>query len=177
MLIPMSYVREFPMIPGGGLFFIPIGLCIVAGALVARARMMLVWVGLALGIVAILLGGRFLEGLPPPSTAQVAFFVAAIVAEVIAFRVAMPRVRPAGLRPTLLVTLAIVGGHFLVMVPAFGLPILVLALLCLGNAATAWRMPAYPVSAAWFVDGLFKTCVGVAMWLASPAFGGGGIAR
>lgn len=173
----MSYVREFPLIPGGGLFLIPIGLCIIAGAFVARARMFLVWTGIALGVLAIMLGGRFLKGLPPPGVVQVAFFAAAIVAEAIAFRVAMPRVRPLGVRRALLVTLAIVGAHFLVMVPAFGVPIFVLALLCLGNAAAVWRLPTYPISAAWFVDGVFKTGVGVAMWLASPAFGGGPMVR
>lgn len=72
----------------------------------------------------------------------------------------------------LLGTLAIVGAHFLIMIPAFGIPIAVLALLCLANAAAAWRLPAYPISAAWFVDGVFKIAIGGAMWLASPAFSG-----
>ena len=72
----------------------------------------------------------------------------------------------------LLATLAIVGAHFLVMVPTFGAPILVLALLCIANAGVAWRAPAYPVSIAWFVDGVFKIGAGLAMWLASPFFAG-----
>lgn len=172
MWIPASYVHAFPFIPGGGLFFLPIGAGILLGALIRPFRMMLVWFGLALGIAAVMLGGKFFRGLPPPSVVQIAFFAAAIAAEVIAFRLIMPRVRPLGERPMLLATLAIVGAHFLIMIPTFGAPIFALALLCLANAGAAWRIAAYPISAAWFVDGLFKVGVGLAMLLASPVFTG-----
>jgi len=43
-----------------------------------------------------------------------------------------------------------------------------LAVLCLANASAAWRLPAYPLSAAWFIDGIFKIAIGGMMWLASP---------
>jgi len=172
MLIPASYVHEFPFIPGGGLFFLPIGAGILLGALIRPFRMTLVWLGLALGIAAIVLGGKYLRGLPPPTTLQIAFFAAAIIAEVIAFRLIMPRVRPLGERPLLLASLAIVGAHFLIMIPTFGLPIMALGLLCLANAGMAWRAPSYPISAAWFVDGLFKVGIGLVMLLASPVFMG-----
>lgn len=173
MLIPASYVQEFPFIPGGGLFFLPVGICIVLGAFLQRWRIMLVWIGFALGIAAImLLGARYFRGLPPPSAMQLSFFAAAIVAEVLAFRFVMPRVRPSGERALLVATLAIVGAHFLIMIPTFGAPILVLGLLCLINAGVAWRAPAYPISAAWLVDGVFKIGAGLAMWLASPVFMG-----
>lgn len=172
MLIPASYVHEFPFIPGGGLFFLPIGICIVLGALIRPFRMALVWIGLALGIAAIVLGGKYLRGLPPPSVVQIAFFAAAIVAEAVAFRLVMPRVRPLGERALLLASLAIVGAHFLIMIPTFGVPILALGLLCLANAGVAWRTQSYPISAAWFVDGVFKMGIGLVMLLASPALMG-----
>lgn len=172
MLIPASYVHEFPFIPGGGLFFLPIGICIVLGALIRPFRMALVWIGLALGIAAIVLGGKYLRGLPPPSVVQIAFFAAAIVAEAVAFRLVMPRVRPLGERALLLASLAIVGAHFLIMIPTFGVPILALGLLCLANAGVAWRTQSYPISAAWFVDGVFKVGIGLVMLLASPALMG-----
>jgi hypothetical protein len=172
MLIPASYVREFPFIPGGGMFFLPIGICILLGALIRPFRMTLVWIGLTLGIGALVLGGKYLRGLPPPTNVQIAFFAAAIAAEVLAFRLIMPRVRPLGERPMLVATLAIVSAHFLIMIPTFGAPIFALALLCLANAGAAWRVPAYPISAAWFVDGVFKVGIGLAMWLASPVFAG-----
>jgi hypothetical protein len=172
MLIPASYVHEFPLIPGGGLFFLPIGICIVLGALLRPIRMTLVWIGLALGIAAIVLGGKYLRGLPPPSGVQIAFFAAAIVAEAVAFRLVMPRVRPLGERALLLASLAIVGAHFLIMIPTFGVPILALGFLCLANAGVAWRTQSYPISAAWFVDGVFKVGIGLVMLLASPALMG-----
>ncbi len=172
MLIPASYVHEFPFIPGGGLFFLPVGIGIVLGAFIKRLRMTLVWVGLALGIAALVLGGKYLRGLPPPTTIQLAFFGAAIIAEVLAFRFVMPRIRPLGERPMLVATLGIVGAHFLIMVPTFGVPILALGLLCLANAGVAWRTPSYAISTAWFVDGIFKIAIGLVMLLASPVFAG-----
>jgi hypothetical protein len=172
MLISAAYVQQFPLIPGGGMFFMPVGVCIILGALLRRFRMMLVWIGIALGVLAITFGAnKYLRGLPPPSLLQVASFVVAIVAEAVAFRLVIPRVRPTGERQTLLATLAIVGAHFLIMIPAFGVPIAVLGLLCLANGGLAWKLPAYPISAAWFVDGALKFAVGMAMWLASPVFG------
>jgi hypothetical protein len=172
MLISAEYVREFPLIPGGGLFFMPVGICIVLGSIIPRARMLLVWAGIALGLATRAFGGKYLRGLSPPTLAQIAFFGVAIVAEGVGFRVFIPRLRPSGERKVLLGTLAIVGAHFILMLPTFGLPILVLAMLCLGNAALAWRLPDYPVGAAWCLDGIFKIGVGATMWVASPAFSG-----
>jgi hypothetical protein len=170
MLIPAQYVKAFPLIPGGGLFFIPIGLCIVIGAFYPVRRMALVWAGITAGVLAILLGARFLRGLPPPTTIQVASFAIAIVAEAVAFRVIIPRLRSAGEHPVQVAALGIVGAHFLLMIPAFGWPIVVMAALCLGNAFIAYTTARYPISAAWFVDGIFKLSVGVIMWTASPFF-------
>ncbi|HLY05524.1 MAG TPA: DUF6609 family protein [Rhizomicrobium sp.] len=170
MIIPMQYVREFPLIPGGGLFFLPVGICVALGAFLPRLRMALVWAGMLLGIVSVALGWSLYRGLPPPSRLQVACFGAAIFAETLAFRFVIPRVRPMGERALWICTLAIVGAHFLIMIPAFGAPIAVLALLCLGNATAAFVLPAYPAPAMWFVDGVFKTGVGAVMLAASPLF-------
>lgn len=171
MLISPGYVQQFPLIPGGGMFFIPVGICVALGAFFPPRRMTLVWIGFILGIVAISTGGAiFFRGLPAPTVLQIASFAAAIVAEVVAFRFLLPRVQARGERMTTLATLAIIGAHFIIMIPAFGWPIAVLALLCLLNAGAAWRGAAYPLSAAWFIDGLFKVVIGCAMWLASPVF-------
>jgi len=170
MIMAAQYVREFPLIPGGGLFFLPVGACVALGAVFPRRRMVLVWVGMALGIVCVALGWRLYDGLPPPTILQVACFAAAIAAETVAFRLVIPRVRAAGERALLVCTLFIVGAHFLIMIPAFGFPIAVLALLCLVNAAAgqAWR--GYALPAMWFLDGLFKIAVGACMLAASPVF-------
>jgi hypothetical protein len=170
MIIPAPYVREFPLIPGGGLFFLPVGFCVALGAFFPRLRMALVWTGMAAGVLCVILGRRLYEGLPPPTPLQIAFFAAAIFAETVAFRVIVPRVRAAGERPLWICTLAIVGAHFLIMIPAFGVPIAVLALLCLGNAAAGWILGVYPLPAVWCADGLFKILIGAVMMSASPLF-------
>ena len=167
-IIQPDYVHAFPMIPGGGLFFVPIGTCIVLGAFFPRLRMALVWIGLAAGVLAIVLGGNLLKGLPPPTLVQVIFFAMAIVAEVVAFRVFIPHLRALGDRAVLAGTLGIVAAHFLVMIPTFGVPIFVLALLCLANAGVAYQAPNYPVANAWLLDGVFKVAVGSVMLMASP---------
>ena len=165
-----QYVREFPLIPGGGLFFLPVGICVALGAFLPRLRMTLVWIGMAAGILFIILGWRLYKGLPPPTALQIASFAAAIFAETVAFGLVIPRVRAAGERPLLVCTLAIVGAHFLIMIPAFGVPIAVLALLCLGNAAAGFVFGGYPLRAMWFVDGVFKVGVGAVMATSSPLF-------
>lgn len=167
-IIQPEYVHAFPMIPGGGLFFVPIGICIVLGAFLPRLRMALVWIGMAVGVLAIVLGGNIFKGLPPPTLVQVIFFAMAIVAEVVAFRVFIPRLRTLGDRGVLAGTLGIVGAHFLIMVPTFGAPIFLLAVLCLANASVAYKASMYPVSSAWLVDGVFKMAVGSVMVMASP---------
>src|SRR5690348_185073 len=129
MLISAATVQQFPLIPGGGMFFVPVGICVALGAFLSRRRMMLVWSGFILGILAISLGGaHFFKGLPPPTILQVASFAAAIAAEVVAFRLVLPRVRAYGERTATVATLAIVGAHFIIMIPAFGWPIAALAL-------------------------------------------------
>ena len=81
--------------------------------------MMLVLVGIALGELAILLGGRHMRGLPAPNAIQILFFCLAIVIESVAFRVIIP---PFAHRASLVLlgTPAIVGAHFLIMIPALG---------------------------------------------------------
>ena len=67
-------------------------------------------------------------------------------------------------------TLAIVGAHFIIMLPAFGPLIGVLGFLCLVNAAAAWRKLMYPSSAAWLVDGAMKLLLGAILLVTSPLF-------
>jgi len=169
MLLP-NYVHSFPLIPGGGLFFLPVGIGVALGAFFPRMKMALVWGGMAAGVLCIVLGRRFYEGLPPPGAIQVAFFAAAIAAEAVAFRLVIPRVRALGERPLTICTLLIVGAHFLIMIPAFGLPIAVLAILCLANVGAGFVLRGYQLPRMWFIDGLFKIGVGGLMLAASPVF-------
>ncbi len=166
----VSYAMRFPMAPLGGLFVGAMGVFIVLGAAVSRLRTVLLWIGFGVAIVAMVTGGRLEIGLPAPTILQVGSLVLAIALEIIAFVILMPRLRPRGDRAVLVGTLAIVGAHFVVMLPAFGPLIAVLGMLCAANAAIAWRASAYPSGAAWFIDGVLKLAFGGAMLLTSSQF-------
>ncbi len=158
------YVALYPMAPYGGLFVASVGLCVVIGALLPKYRMILVWAGFALGSLAITLAAPALpHGKTPPSTFQIGSFILAIALEIAAFRYAMPIARRHSERAMLAATLGIVGLHFFVMLPAFGILIGILAALCTLNAAVLWRLPNYPPNPAWLIDGCLKLTLGLLM--------------
>ena len=156
------------MAPLGGLFVATIGAFILLGCFVPRARMTLTYIGFGIGTLALVLGGRLAVGLSRPTRIQLESLILAIVLEVIAFVLVMPRARPHGERAVTIATLGIVGAHFLVMTPAFGPLIAVLGLLCAVNAATAWKRPAYSSGAAWLADGVLKLAFGAMLLATSP---------
>jgi hypothetical protein len=164
------YSTLHPMAPLGGLFVGTIGVFLILGALLPAMRMKLTYVGFAAGTAALFLGGRLAVGLPAPSRLQVISLVLAIVMEIGMFIILMPRARRRGERAVLVTTLAIVGVHFLVMLPAFGPLIGVLGVLCLLNAAIAWRNPSYRIDLAWFLDGAMKLGLGIVLVMTSPLF-------
>jgi hypothetical protein len=170
MLSPQSYSTLHPMAPLGGLFVGTIGVFLILGAILPALRMKLTYVGFAAGTLALFLGGRLAVGLPPPSKLQVISLVFAIIAEIAMFVFLMPLARRKGERAVLVATLAIVSVHFLVMLPAFGTLIGVLAMLCMLNAAIAWRTPSYRISLAWFMDGGMKLGLGILLVKTSPLF-------
>jgi hypothetical protein len=165
------YSTLHPMAPLGGLFVGTIGLFLIFGALLPAVRLKLTYASFAVGTLALFLGGRLVVGLPAPSHWQVISLVLAIVLEIAMFVIVMPPMRHRGERAVLVATLAIVGVHFWVMAPAFGLLISVLGTLCLLNAAIAWHKPSYRIGAAWFVDGTLKLGVGFLLVMTSPLLG------
>ena len=150
------YGVQFPMAPLGGLFVATVGVFILLGAVAPRQRMMLTYIGFGAGTLALILGGRLAVGLPRPTTIQVGSLALAIVLEIIAFVVAMPRLRPRGERAVMIATLAIVGCA--------------LGILCAINAAVVWRRPSYQLSVAWTIDGLMKLGAGALLIATSPVF-------
>jgi hypothetical protein len=89
----------------------------------------------------------------------------AVAAEVVAFVLLMPRLYGRGPRAVAAGTLAIVGAHFILMMPAFGFAIGLLGALCVGNAAALARVERYQLGTAWLVDGTLKLLMGAAMML------------
>lgn len=165
-----TYVSQFPMTPYGGAFLAGVGVAIVVGAFVQRFRQSLVWVGFAFGILLIVLFGRLLAtGLHSPTRVQLVALAIAIVFEFAGFIIVMPRMRPRGERPVLIATMTIVGLHFLIMIPAFGLLIGLMGAACTLNAAASFVFTRYPIGTAWLVDGAIKLALGLAMVATSPA--------
>lgn len=165
-----DYAQLYPMAPLGGVFILVVGLFVVAGSVWSRKRLMLMWIGLAGGVIGIVLSGRLAMGLPHPTLVQTGSLGLAIVVEIIAFRLAMPALRPKGERAMLIGSLAIVGLHFLIMLPAFGPMMTILGLTCTASAFLAWRLPRYAIPAFWAVDGLLKCGIGALLIATSPLF-------
>jgi hypothetical protein len=162
--------HAFPLAPSGGLFVLIVGVAILLGSLIGRARQILLYIGLGAAAVATaMFAVQLTAGLPPPSLFAISALVVAVVLEMLAFAWLMPRLRGSE-RPTAYASLVIVGAHFLLMVPAFGPLIFILGLLCLLNASIGMISQAIPLSSTWGVDGLIKITIGALMLRMSLAF-------
>jgi hypothetical protein len=166
----VNYAQIYPMAPLGGAFVAVIGVFVLLGSAIPRLRMTFVSVGAGAATFALVLSGRLAVGLPLPTRLQVGSLVAAIIVEFVAFLTLMPRIRVRGQRAVLSSTLAIVGAHFLIMLPAFGSVIALIGTLCVANAAAVWRWTHYRTDIAWLVDGLVKFGGGLILVATSPAF-------
>lgn len=156
------------MAPIGGLFLAAFGATLIFGGIFPRFRGRSIWIGFALGVAAAaLLGGRLLVP-PPPTAFQLGALALAVALEVAAFVLLLPRLHRAGERAVVAGTLAIVGGHFVLMLPAFGPAIGLLSGLCLANAFILWRSPGYAPGIGWAVDGAIKLAMGAAMVASFP---------
>jgi hypothetical protein len=157
------------MAPIAGMFLATVGATLIVGGFLPRFRERSIWIGFALGAVSVaLFGGALL--LPPPSAFQLGALVLAVGVEVAAFAALLPTLHRAGERAVVPGTLAIVGGHFLLMLPAFGPAIGALGALCLANALILWRSSRYPLSSGWAVEGVIKLALGVVMLASFPGF-------
>ena len=167
---PAAYAVHYPLAPLGGVFVAVVGISILLGSFWRGARMNFIWLGLPLAAVAMTVAFPEMPGLPAPSSTQIGALVLAIAFEVAAFVFVLPRAGArGGERAVFIATLAIVGAHFVIMLPVFGPLIAIIGLACLGNAALGAAARTYGDRAAWFVDGLIKLSGGLAMAWASPA--------
>ncbi len=165
----MTYSQIYPLAPLGGAFVAVMGVFVLLGSAMPRLRMTFVYVGAGVAILALVFCGRLVVGLPPPTELQVGSLIAAIIVEFIAFVILMPRIRVRGQRAVLASTLAIVGAHFFIMLPAFGSLIALVGSLCVANATAAWRWTGYRTDISWLIDGLIKLGGGLLLVITSPA--------
>jgi hypothetical protein len=162
----LAMTHMFPMIRGGGLFILVMGVGVILGGVWPRRRMAMLIAGGAGATLAIVLTADVLmRPLGTPTRLQVWALAAAIVLEIVLIRVVVARYKQAGERPFLLAILLVVGLHFLPMALTFGPLCAVLGLCVMANAAIAFRSSRdIPVNRVWLIDGVLKMGFGALMF-------------
>jgi hypothetical protein len=164
--------HPFPLIRGGGLFVICVGLGFLLGWCFPGR-----WIPLAIGgFVAGLIASALSPLLPPalgsPSLVQVGALVATIVLEMGLIYLVVIRLRGESDRTLMLGILLVVGVHFVIMGFAHGPLMALLGIVTVANAATGlWLLPNLPVRALGIADSLLKVGIGSWMLLLYPTFG------
>jgi uncharacterized protein DUF6609 len=139
-------MHPFPLIRSGGLFVLIVGASIMAGALARRLRWPLFLVGITVASVLIAATApRLVLPLGKPTVFQIETLIVAVLIEVGVIVYLDRWLRSVQDRQRTLVVLLIVGGHFIVMTPAFGPLIGILGALSIVNALAALMFWAAPV--------------------------------
>lgn len=162
-MVETSHAEVFPLIRAGGVFIVAAGASILLGAAFFRARYAIFGAGAALGALATALTAAPLSApFGAPTSIQLVSLVVAVGVEVILLIRVLRRGRDE--REATLGVLTIVGGHFVLMAPAFGPLIVTLAGLSVGNTfiGLVWRD--YSLRALWAIDGAIKAGIGGLMF-------------
>jgi hypothetical protein len=161
-----AHPNSYPLAASGGVFLTIAGLAILLGALRFQSRNVVLCVGGALAaVVTALLAPSLTARAGVPTLAQIIWLAAAVIAEIVFLALLIRRVWPRGERTVVLMVLGVVALHFLPMAPAFGPPMVLLAVLCGANVTIAIRSSGYSVRAAWAIDGALKLAIGALMVL------------
>jgi len=165
----LSGAHPFPLIRGGGLFLLLVGLSIMVGAVGPRR----LWASFIAGViiasaVVTLTAIRLTAPLGRPTAFQLESLIAAVLIEVIAIGWLGSRLRAATERQRILSILLAVGVHFFVMGPAFGPLVVLLGLLSVANAVAGLRAAATPWLVFWVIDGVLKAGIGGTMFWSAP---------
>jgi hypothetical protein len=165
MPLEPSLADLFPLIRGGGVFLVIAGISIVIGAFNLRARFSILAVGSAIGGVATaFLAAPLAAPFGPPSLFQVVSLIVAVAVEIVLLMPVLRAWRAHDERETTLAILSIVGGHFVLMAPAFGPLMLFLAGASVLNTLVGLLWRRYALAWLWGVDGLLKLSVGILMF-------------
>ena len=161
--------HPFPLIRGGGLFLLLVGLSIIVGAVAPRR----LWASFIAGAiiastVVALTAIRLTAPLGRPTAFQLESLVVAVFIEVIAIAWVGSRLRAATERQRILSILVVVAAHFFLMGPAFGPLVVLLGLSSVVNAVAGLRATATPWLAFWVIDGVLKAGIGGAMFWYAP---------
>ena len=169
MMSVASYAHNYPLAPCGGLFVLTVGFGVTLGAIFPRFRNSML---VASGAVAVLemwaFGASLTAPWGVPTPLQVWSLVVAVAFEIAVIAVIVGQFRTRGERTLRLGILLAVGTHFLLMAPAFGPLIVLLALLAILNGLLGVRSPSLSVRTLWFLDGSLKLAIGAVLWLIVP---------
>ena len=161
----LTQAEAFPLIRGGGVFLIVVGIAIVLGAFFFRVRYPVFGVGAA---IASGLTAAFAASLAAPYGAPSLIQLASLGVAVALEMILLVRVLNSSLafddRETMLAILTIVGAHFVLMSPAFGPLMIALAGASVLNVLLALVLRAYASPLVWAVDGALKAGVGALMF-------------
>ncbi|MBP6014553.1 MAG: hypothetical protein KBA31_20160 [Alphaproteobacteria bacterium] len=161
----LTQAEVFPLIRSGGLFLIVAGISIVLGAFFFRVRYPIFGVGAAVaGGLTVVYAMPLAAPYGAPSLVQIASLGIAVALEMILLVRILRVRRSADDREMMLSILTIVGAHFVLMSPAFGPLMMVLAGASVLNVFLALVMRTYPSPLVWAVDGALKGGVGVLMF-------------
>jgi len=155
---------SYPLIRGGGLFFLVIGAAIVIGAATPRFRTHILVLG---GVSASISLGIFAPGLSAkyglPTTLQLVSLGVAITLEMIAIPIVARLTRHRGDRDMNISILFVVALHFFFMLPTFGPCVGILGLACALNLIAAVKLTAYRFAFVSLIDGFLKLSIGTLM--------------
>lgn len=160
--------HPFPLIRGGGLFLICVGLGFLLGWLIPRWWIAFAGAGFALGIVASIYGAQLPPDLGSPTQLQVLAFYIAIAVEIVLIIAVNLRYKPDE-RKQILGVLFVVGLHFVIMGVTFGPIIALLGVLVMLNAGLGWRALTHvPIKRIGIIDSVLKIAFGVFMFVFYP---------
>ena len=161
--------HPFPLIRGGGLFLLVVGLSIMVAAVAPRRLWVFLIGGAMVASASVMLTAvRLAAPLGRPIAFQIDSLGAAVLIEVIAIGRISSRLRAASERRRILSILLVVGAHFFLMGPAFGPLVVLLGLLTVANAASGLRAAATSWFAFWLIDGALKAAFGGIMFWYAP---------
>jgi hypothetical protein len=163
--------RLFPLMRGGGVFLILVGLSLFVGAIGGKRWLIPALItGAALGVVAMAVGGItkwIFAGIDSPSFWQWAILGVAFLAEGFLVSQVVDRISDHSSRGFWMWMLFVVGVHFLILTFSHGPICGLLAVACMVNAYVGLKATTIPYLMFWGLDGLFKIAAGVAMVLVS----------
>lgn len=161
------FPHPFPMIRGGGLFLISVGLGFLVGWIFPRIWTPLAIIGFIVGVVSSSLSGLIPPSLGVPTNVQMIALGVAIIVEIILINLAIKYTKDE--RERILWILFVVGSHFIIMGISFGPMILGLGLMTMLNAWIGLKLlPATRLEIFGWIDSILKVGLGTWMFLFYP---------